>query len=90
MADISIDLKDYLDTTGSGITVIAPMAVVTIDTNRFACASDRINLTLNSGYVEMSVEGRNIYRYTVGDTYASVPKTASQMFSEIQLAISKP
>lgn len=89
MANIVIELKEYIDPTGAGLTTIVPMAVVTVDSNRFACATDRMNITLNDGYVELSVEGRNIYRYTVGDKYSSVVKTASQMWDSLQQAIAK-
>lgn len=89
MANIVIELKDFIDSQGASLT-IAPQAVVTIDSNRFACATDRMNITLENNYVELSVEGRNIYKYTVGDTYSSVAKSAAQMFTALQQAIAKP
>lgn len=90
MANIVIELKEYIDPTGTGLTNIVPMAVVTVDSTRFACATDRMNITLNGGYVELSIESRNIYRYTLGDTYSSVAKTASQMWDSLTQAIAKP
>lgn len=90
MANVVIELKEYIDPTGTGLTNIVPMAVVTVDSNRFACATDRMNITLENGYVELSVESRNIYKYTVGDTYSSVAKSAAQMWDSLTQAIAKP
>lgn len=89
MANVTIALKLYLDDTATGLGAVNPQAIVTVDSDKFACSTDRINLTLTNGYVEMSVEGRNIYKYTVGDTFASTAKTASQMFDAIREAIAK-
>lgn len=90
MANVIITLKSFNDDTGTGLTSSYPQAIITVDSDKFACATDKLNLTLNNGYVELSVEGRNIYKYTVGDTFAGVAKTASEMFDAIREAYAKP
>lgn len=89
MANVTIALKLFIDDTGTGLTSVNPQAIVTVGSDKFACSTDRVNLTLTNGYVEMSVEGRNIYKYTVGDTFGGVAKTASEMFDSLQQGIAK-
>lgn len=89
MANVTITLKLFNDDTGTGLSAVNPQAIVTVGTSKFACATDRINLALTDSFVEMSVEGRNVYKYASGDTFGGVTKTASEMFDAIREAIAK-
>ena len=73
MADLTVTKRDYTDSSNSQIITVAPLVTLDIDGDtEVTCQSSRLNLSLidSGNFFEISIEGKNIYRYTQGDTLA--------------------
>ena len=76
MADLIITKRDYTDAGNSAITSVAPLVIIDIDNNTImACQSSRLNLTLvkDLNFFELTIDAKNIYKYTNKDTFAGSP-----------------
>jgi|SanBayMetagenome_1026888.scaffolds.fasta_scaffold51894_2 hypothetical protein len=73
MADLTINKRDYIDSTNSQIITVAPLVTLDIDGKTVvACQSSRLNLTWlkDLNFFELSIDAKNIYKYTQGDTFS--------------------
>ena len=90
MADLTITKRDYTDSSNSQIITVAPLVTLDIDGDtEVTCQSSRLNLTLidSENFFEISIEGKNIYRYTQGDTLTGSPINDSKAMYLAVIAI---